>query len=135
MYPNIDEGLKIRIFKTKNFARWTKKEKLSDGALNNAINELGAALIDADLGGGLIKKRVARSGQGKRGGYRVLIAFRSADRAIFIFGFSKNDRENLDGEEKEIYKRVAKLYLSAPMSALEKMCDKGQLVEVHHEKK
>lgn len=135
MYTNIDEGLKIRIFKTKNFVRWAKKERLSDTALKGVIKELEEGLIDADLGGGLIKQRVARSGQGKRGGHRVLLAFKDADRSIFIFGFSKNDRENLDSEEKEMYKRVAKMYLGAPMSVLEEMCDKGQLVEVYDEKK
>lgn len=88
-----------------------------------------------NLGGGLIKKRVARSGQGKRGGYRVLLAFKDSDRSIFIFGFSKNDRENLDAEEKELYKKIAKMYLGVPMKKLEKLCNEGQLVEVHHEKK
>lgn len=100
MYLNIDEGLKIRIFKTKNFVRWARKEKLSDTVLKSAIKELEEGL-----------------------------------RSIFIFGFSKNDRENLDAEEKEMYKNVAKMYLGAPMSALEKMCAKGQLVEVYYEKK
>ncbi len=135
MYPNINEGSKIRIFKTKNFVRWAKKEKLSDIALKSAISELETGLIDADLGGGLVKKRVARTGQGKRGGHRVLLAFKDNDRSIFVFGFSKNDRDNLDAEEKEMYKKVAKMYLGAPMSALEKMCNKGQLVEVRYDKK
>ena len=100
-----------------------------------AINELSEGLIDADLGGGLVKKRVARSGQGKRGGHRVLLAFKDQDRSIFIFGFSKNDRENLDADEKDLYKKLSKMYLGVPMSALEKMCIKGQLFEVHYEKK
>ncbi|OGT52735.1 MAG: hypothetical protein A3F17_03435 [Gammaproteobacteria bacterium RIFCSPHIGHO2_12_FULL_41_15] len=125
----------MRIFKTKNFVRWAKKERLSDAALINTINELEVGLIDANLGGGLIKKRVARSGQGKRGGHRVILAFKDSDRSIFLFGFSKNDRENLDTEEKEMYIKIAKMYLGTHMSALEKMCVKGQLVEVHHEKK
>ncbi len=127
--------MKIRIFETKNFVRWAKKEKLSDATLRNAVNELEEGLIDADLGAGLIKKRVARRGQGKRGGHRVLLAFKDKDRSVFIFGFSKNDRENLDSEEKEMYKKIAKMYLEASMSALEKMCSKDQLVEVYHEKK
>ncbi len=130
MYPNSVEDEKIRIFKTKNFVRWAKKEKVSDSLLSNAISELEGGLIDADLGGGLVKKRVAKTGQGKRGGYRVLLAFKDKDRSIFVFGFSKNDRENLDTEEKEMYKKVAKMYLSAPMNVLEKMCANGQLVEV-----
>lgn len=125
----------IRVFKTKNFARWAKKEKIPDSSLNNALNELESGLFDADLGGGLVKKRVARSGQGKRGGYRVLLALKDNDRSIFIFGFSKNDRDNIDAEEKDMYRKIAKLYLGAPIKMLEKMCIKGQLIEVPYEKK
>lgn len=94
-----------------------------------------SGLFDADLGGGLVKKRVARRGQGKRGGHRVLLAFKGDDRSVFIFGFSKKDRQNLENDEREIYKRLAKLYLSATMKVLEDMCLKGQLIEVRYEKK
>ena len=124
----------IRVFKTKNFIRWAKKEGVSDALLKTAIGELEAGLIDADLGGGLLKKRVARSGQGKRGGHRVLLAFRNSKRSIFVFGFSKNDRDNLDAEEQRLYREIAKMYLEAPISKLEKMCSQGQLVEVSYEK-
>ena len=99
--------------------------------LRNVIDELQVGLIDANLGGGLIKKRVARAGQGKRSGHRVLLAFKNKDRSIFIFGFSKKDRENLDSEEKEMYRKIAKIYLSASISALERMCSTGQLIEVY----
>ncbi len=90
--------------------------------------------MDADLGGGLIKKRIARRGEGKRGGQGVVIAFKENSRLFFIFGFSKNDRENLDNEEKEIYKKLAAMYLNAPIHVLEKMCTKMQLIEVINEK-
>lgn len=66
-----------RIFKTKNFQRWMKRERIPDRVLCNAIDEIKQGLVDVDLGGGLIKKRVARQGAGKRGGYRTLIAFRN----------------------------------------------------------
>ena len=132
--PNKGE-LMIRVFKTKNFAKWAKKERITDASLGKVINELNAGLIDADLGGGLLKKRVARKGQGKRSGYRILLAFKNKQRVIFVFGFSKNDRENLDLEEMAIYKKIAAMYLNTPMSVLEKMCFKKQLSEVSHGEK
>src|SRR6266576_6218858 len=85
----------VRIFKTRALARFTKREAISDESLVVAIETARRGLVDADLGGGLIKQRVARPGQGKRGGFRMLIGFRS-DRAIFLFGFAKNERENID---------------------------------------
>lgn len=115
--------------------RWAKKEHITDNILKNGIDEIDKGLIDVDLGSGLVKKRVSRKGEGKRGGHRVLLAFKEKDRSIFIFGFSKNDRENLDEEEKELYKKLAKAYLEAPMGNLEKMCMTGLLCEVNYEKK
>lgn len=102
--------------------------------MKHAVYELEKGLIDADLGAGLIKKRIAKNGQGKSGGYRVLVAFKNHDRSVFIFGFSKNDRENLDPEENKIYKKVAKMYFDIPMDSLETMCIKGLLTEVIYEK-
>ena len=88
----------MRIFKTKALARFTKGEAISDESLVAAIETAKRGLIDADLGGGLIQQRVARPGQGKRGGFRMLIAFRP-DRAIFLFGFAKNERDNIDDKQ------------------------------------
>jgi len=101
----------------------------------DAIDNVEKGLVDADLSSGLFKKRVARQGQGKRGSYRTILAFKSKDRTVFMFGFSKTDRENLDAEEKTLYKKLTKLYLQASLSTLEDMCLKGSLVEVHYEKK
>ena|SRR5438552_2179859 len=88
----------VRIFKMKTLARFTKREAISDESLVAAIENARRGLIDADLGGGLIKQRVARPGQGKRGGFRMLIGLRS-DRAIFLFGFAKNEREDIDDKQ------------------------------------
>lgn len=122
----------MRIFKTKHFVRWAKKEKITDKLLHNAVVEIGEGLIDADLGGGLIKKRVAKKGEGKRGGHRVLLAVKDKDRSIFIFGFTKNDRENLKDDEKEFYKKLSKMYLELSMNDLEKMCIESLLYEVYY---
>ena len=85
----------MRVFKTRGFAKFAKSEGIGDVRLVAAINGAERGLIDADLGGGLIKLRVARQGKGKSGGYRTLIAYRKGERAVFLFGFAKSDLDNL----------------------------------------
>lgn len=111
-----------------------KKEKVLDSCLCDAVDEIRKGLIDADLGGGLIKKRVARQGSGKRGGHRTLIAFQSPGdiSAFFIFGFSKNERDNIDLDEKEVYKKLAKFYLDLNTDQLNKLIAMNKLFEVKY---
>jgi len=85
----------MRIFKTKWFQKWAKKEKVSQKALQRAIEEMERGLVDADLGGHVYKKRVAIQGRGKSGGVRTLIAYQVKDKAFFIYGFAKNKRANI----------------------------------------
>jgi hypothetical protein len=94
------------------FAKFARKEKLGDVALCDAVNRAEQGLIDADLGGGLFKQRVARDGEGKSGGYRTLLFFRSGERAIFVSGFAKNDKANLTALELAELKKSAKEYLA-----------------------
>ena len=89
------------IYKTRWFSRWAHKEGLDDVSLCAAVDEIIAGLYDADLGSGLFKKRIARPGQGKRGGFRTLIATNKGERWIFVFGFPKNERSNIDKDEEE----------------------------------
>jgi hypothetical protein len=102
----------VRIFKTKALARFTKREAIGDGSLVEAVETAKRGLIDADLGGGLIKQRVARPGQGKRGGFRMLIGFRS-DRAIFLFGFAKNERDNIDDKQLTTLREIVASWFAA----------------------
>ena len=81
----------MRVFKSNRFHRFARKEKISDAMLCEAIERAERGLIDADLGAGLIKQRVARPGAGRSGGYRTLIFFRAETRAVFAFGFAKSD--------------------------------------------
>ena len=80
----------MRIFKTKWLLRYARRERIADRSLSEAIERAGRGLIDADLGGGIIKQRVARSGQGRSGGYRMLVAYREGTRAVFLYAFAKN---------------------------------------------
>ena len=90
-----------RVFKTRQFARWAGKARLADDALCIAVAEMVKGLIDADLGGGVVKKRVALPGRGKSAGSRTLIATNKADRWFFVFGFEKNERANINEKELE----------------------------------
>jgi hypothetical protein len=90
----------LRVFVTKAFRRFQRKESIADEALCAAIARANRGLIDADLGRGLIKQRVARKGQGRSGGFRTIVAFRIGDRAVFMFGFVKSRRGNLGPEDE-----------------------------------
>ncbi len=90
-----------RVFKTRQFARWARKAGLTDDALCVAVAEMANGLIDADSGGGVVKKRVALPGRGKSAGSRTLIATNKADRWFFVFGFKKNERANINDKELE----------------------------------
>lgn len=97
----------MRIFKTKWLARFARREGIADKSLREAIERAESGLIDADLGGGLIKQRVARKGQGRSGGYRMIVGYRMRDRAVFLFGFAKNERENVEDNELLSLREVA----------------------------
>jgi hypothetical protein len=86
----------MQIYKTRWLARFARQEHIADKSLLEAIARAERGLIDADLGGGLIKQRVARQGQGRSGGYRMIVAYRAQDRAVFFYGFAKSDRENVE---------------------------------------
>jgi len=124
------EGLKMRIFKYRAFHQWAKSEGLSDSALKDAINEIKQGLFDANLGGGLYKKRIARKGRGKSGGYRTIIAFKKNNRSIFMYGYAKNERDNISDKEELIYKKLAGYYLEITESKLNLLIKNGELFEV-----
>jgi hypothetical protein len=120
----------MAVYKTRWFNRWANKERLEDPSLCAAVQEMLAGLYDADLGGGLVKKRVPRSGGGKRGGFRTLIATNKGDRWVFVYGFPKNDRSNIDPDEEKALKKVATSLLSLDDIALEKAKQNNELIEV-----
>ncbi|MEE8431535.1 MAG: type II toxin-antitoxin system RelE/ParE family toxin [Candidatus Desulfatibia sp.] len=97
----------MKVFKTKWFHRWAAKERLGDQALLLAVEEIVNGLIDADLGGHVIKKRVAISGRGKRGSLRTLVAFNLDDKVFFVYGFAKNERANISLKELKTLKELA----------------------------
>lgn len=100
-----------RVFKTRHFSRWMRKTELTDGALCVAVAEMAHGLIDADLGGGVVKKRVGLAGRGKRGGARTLVATNRGGRWFFVYGFAKNDRANIADDELEVLQGIAEQLL------------------------
>jgi hypothetical protein len=122
----------VRIFKTRLFAKFARRERISDSSLSDAIERARRGLIDADLGGGVIKQRVARLGQGRSGGYRTLIAYRFGDFAVFLFGFAKRDRENITDDELEVIQATARQWL-ADAGKIAKDAKAGILIEVKHD--
>jgi hypothetical protein len=102
----------VRIFVTKVFARFARKERLHDGRLCEAIERADRGAVDADLGGNLIKQRVARPGGGRSGGTRAVIAYRTSQRSVFLYGFAKNERDNIDDRELADLKKLARHYLT-----------------------
>lgn len=120
----------MAIYKALPFVRWARKEKLDDLSLCTAVQEMKNGLYDADLGGGLVKKRVARLGQGKRSSFRTLIATNKEDRWFFLFGFAKNERSNIDKDEEKALKALSKEMLSYTPEALEQAKQNKVLIEV-----
>ena len=122
----------IRILKTRHFQRWMNKAGLSDEMLVVAVLEMVAGLVDADLGGGVLKKRIALSGRGKRGSVRTLIATRWADRWIFVFGFEKKQRSNVSAEELKALRVLADELLGLSTAQLELAKRESELMEVEY---
>jgi len=119
------------VYKTREFARWARKQSLRDAALYEAVREMAEGLYDADLGGNLFKKRIARSGQGKSGGFRTLVATNRGNRWFFVYGFAKNERGNIDEAEEAALKRLAAALLTVPAASLSKALEAGELIEVN----
>jgi len=122
-----------RIFTLKGFARFQRKERISDASLRKAIGGVEAGLVDADLGGGLVKQRLARTGQGKSGGYRTVIAIKRGDRAVFLYGFAKNERSNIDADELEEFRRLARGFLGLTTRQIAALIAENELMEVTYD--
>ena len=117
-------------YKTKWLARFTRREGIADADLLEAIERAELGLVDADLGSGLIKQRVARKGKGRSGGYRMIVAYRSGERAVFLYAFAKSDRENLTINELQDFREVGMKLLNAPSKEIAAALDDGALEEI-----
>jgi hypothetical protein len=123
-----------KIYKTKYFTRWARKVRLNDSLLEKAVHEIENGLLDADLGGGIVKKRIALSERGKRGSTRTLIATNRNDLWFFVFGFEKNVRDNISERELAALKVLAKDLLGLTATQIKEAIGESFLVEVEYEK-
>jgi len=120
----------MRVFQTKPFARFADHEGIADAELCDAIWRAEEGLIDADLGGGVIKQRLARKGQGKSGGFRSIVLFRRGLRAFFVYGFAKSDRDNIRRDELKAFRRLANEMLAYDGNALNAAMRNGTIMEI-----
>ena len=119
------------MFRTKPFARFARREGIGDGALCDAVERIANGRVDADLGGGVIKQRIARPGQGRSGGVRVLLVLRRGEYAFFVHGFAKRDRENLRRTELDAVRALADEMIGLDETGLEAMLANGTIGEVN----
>ena len=122
-----------RVFKTRHFSRWMRKTELIDRALCQAVEEMAQGLIDADLGSGIVKKRVGLAGRGKRGGARTLVATNKGNRWFFVFGFEKNERANISDKELEALREIAADLLARTAQQLNEAIEDDTLQEICHD--
>lgn len=120
----------MRVFKNKWFVKFAKKEVISDQKLLLAIADAKAGKIDADLGGGVIKQRIGREGEGKSGGYRTIILYRTEVRAFFVYGFAKSDLDNISKDDVKAFTKLAKIMLSVSEKEIETLLKANEISEV-----
>ena len=120
----------MRIYKNKSFAKFARKERISDATLCKVVKDAEAGKIDADYGGGVIKQRIARPNEGKSGGYRSIILFRKGTRAFFVYGFSKKDLENISEAQVSGFKQLAEALLPLADEDVAKLLKNGTYQEI-----
>jgi hypothetical protein len=120
----------VRIFKSRWFQRFARKEGIADAILFEAVARAERGQIDAKRGGEVIKQRIARPGQGKSKGYRTIIFFRRGEKAFFIYGFAKSQRANISDDEEDGFKEASKHVLALTKEHLAELLMRGDFIEV-----
>ena len=120
----------MRIFQNRTFEHFAHREGIDTTALCEAVQRAEAGSVDAVLGGGVIKQRIARPGSGKSGGFRSIILYRAGELAFFVYGFAKNQLDNISDKQLKALKKLAKISLGKSEAALELDLQAGELIEV-----
>ncbi|OVE77768.1 hypothetical protein BVX99_01725 [bacterium F16] len=115
---------------TKEFSKWSGKQKLADNALGNALNEVIDGFFEANLGGNLYKKRIAFQGRGKSGSGRTIICLKRGEMAVYLYGFGKNEKDSLSPKELKAFKTFAKVLLNLTNEQIQTAINNGDLTEV-----
>ena len=124
----------VRVFKNKWFNRWANRESVSDDILLKAAQEIVEGKTEADLGGSLFKKRLPRTGGGKRGGYRTIVGYKksNSERIIFLYAFGKNDKKNISAKEEVALSRAAEVFISLTAGQVNKLLTENSIWEVQY---
>jgi len=120
----------MRVFKSKWFTKFARKERIADVKLCEAVRNAEQGIVDADYGGGVIKQRISRPNEGKSGGYRTIILYRQGEKSFFVYGFPKNERDNITEVEEQAFKELAELTFGFSDDALSEMLRLGIYQEV-----
>ena len=120
----------MQVYKTKIFARFARRERIKDDTLCEAVARAERGLIDADLGGGVIKQRLPRQGQGRSGGFRVIVFYRTAERTVFVDGFAKSDQANINEDDLRLFRDLAAEYLAYMPVEVTALLKAGEWIEV-----
>ena len=124
----------MEVFKTKLFSKWAKDALITDQSLIETVDEIEKGLIDADLGSNLIKKRIANKGRGKRGGTRVILAYKVDEFMFFLFGFEKSKRANITKKDLEALKMLSKTFLSMSNDTIKKLVSNKEIIHLKYRK-
>ena len=121
----------MRIFKNTWFARFASKEGISDNELKEIVeNVLETRQAEVNLGGGVYKVRLARPGEGKSGGYRVIVFFLTRERTFYRYCFAKSEQDNINRDELKIMKKLAKEFFRQSDKQINKQIINGTLLEI-----
>lgn len=123
------KAVSVRFFKKAWFGRFADREGIADTTLKELVNNIEENKGIAALGGSVFKVRMARTGEGKSGGYRVLLFYRRGDRIFYVYAFSKSERANISQRELQILKKEAGILLQLDASQLDTLVSIGELVE------
>ena len=121
----------MNVYLSKAFTRLARREGLTDVHICQAVAEMNTGMIDANLGAGLFKKRIAMPGQGKRGSWRALLGVQAGKKAFFLYLFPKNSRDNIEDDEIKALKRLTRYYLTLKPSEIKTALQCGELNEVN----
>ena len=125
-----DIVINMKELMTKQFDNWLSKQEIQNNELKNALNELDSGNFDANLGAYLFKKRVRFIGKGKRSSGRTIICYKKDDRAIFIHGFAKKEKDNLSIKELLVFKELSKILINLSLTDIDLAIKNGDLIEV-----
>ena len=116
--------------KTKWFNKWSKKNSIKDDTLIKTITSMSDNLGTVNLGGGLHKVRIPRDLEGKSGGYRSNVVLKQNELAIFVYGFAKNEKDNLSKDELNYFKKLAKDLLKIEIKKYKSLIQSGEFIRI-----